>query len=440
MNARAVAIAVLARVEATDAFLNLVLDAQLDEVGLKDPRDAGLVTELCYGTTRRRMALDYAISKFADRGTEKIEDKVLAALRMGAYQIFFTRMPKHASVGETVQALKELKMERAAGFVNAILRKLAALPELPLPDTANVAERLSIRESHPVDLVERWTRQYGPERAESMLVGDNAAPPVVIRANTSRTNRDELLEQLKGAGIAAEAAKLSPVGIVLPSIGRIEDVYGYAEGLWQVQDEAAQLVGVYANVPDNARVLDACAAPGGKACHFAETNEVLAVDLHKNKLRKIDAEANRLGLGGRLKAIAHDMTTPLPEGLGEFHAVMVDAPCSGSGTLRRHPELRYRRQDSDVLRLATLQRRILETAKDSVEPGGLLIYSVCSVDFREGPDQVELFLRSHPEFTVEPPVFEGFVPKLPLWQGALRTLPGPEALDGFFSARLRKLY
>lgn len=439
MNARAVAISVLARVEATDAFLNLVLDAQLDEVGLKDPRDSALVTELCYGTTRRRMALDYAIRQFADRGTEKIEDKVLAALRMGAYQIFFTRMPKHASVGETVQALKELEMERAAGFVNAILRKLAAMPELPMPETTNTAELLSIRESHPQDLVERWTRQYGAERAESMLVGDNAAPPVVIRANRSKISRDELIQQLKGAGIAVEPTKHSPVGIVLPSLGRIEDLYGYSEGLWQVQDEAAQLVGVYANVPDNGRILDACAAPGGKACHFAETNEVLAVDLHKNKLRKIETEGRRLGLMERLKAIAHDMTTPLPEDLGQFHAVMVDAPCSGSGTLRRHPELRYRRQDSDVLRLATLQRRILETAKEIVEPGGLLIYAVCSVDFREGPDQIELFLRSHPEFTVEPPVFD--VPtELPLWQGALRTLPGPDAMDGFFAARMRKMY
>lgn len=438
MNARAVAISVLARVEATDAFLNLVLDSQLDEVGLKDPRDAGLVTELCYGTTRRRMALDYAISKFADRGPEQMEDKVLAALRMGAYQIFFTRMPKHAAVAETVEALKILKMARASGFVNAILRKLAGLSEPPLPE-GDALERLCIRESHPRPLVERWVRQFGQERAEAMLAGDNAAPPVVIRANTSKTTRDELLKQLKEAGIDAEPTKLSPLGIVLPSTGRVEDLYGYDEGLWQVQDEAAQLVSVYAQVPETARVLDACAAPGGKACHLAQTNEVVAVDLHKNKLRKIETEAKRLELLGRLTAKAHDMTTPVPEEWGEFHAVVVDAPCSGSGTLRRHPELRYRREDSDVLRLATLQRRILETAKDAVQPGGLLIYAVCSVDFREGPDQIDLFLRSHPDFTAEPPVFEDGL-KLPMWQGALRTLPGPEALDGFFAARLRRMY
>ena len=229
------------------------------------------------------------------------------------------------------------------------------------------------------------------------------------------------------------------MGIVLPSIGRVEDVFGYSEGLWQVQDEAAQLVGVYANIPDNARVLDACAAPGGKACHLAETNEVVAVDLHKNKLRKIESEGKRLGLLERLSAKAHDMTTDIPEDWGEFHAVLVDAPCSGSGTLRRHPELRYRRADADVARLANLQRKILESAQHAVPPGGLLIYAVCSVDFREGPDQIEIFLRSHPEFTVEPPVFDEEL-NLPLWQGALRTLPGPDALDGFYAARMRRLY
>ncbi|MFL5320473.1 MAG: 16S rRNA (cytosine(967)-C(5))-methyltransferase RsmB [Myxococcaceae bacterium] len=439
MNARAVAISVLARTEATDAFMNLVLDAQLDEAGLKDPRDAGLVTELAYGATRRRLLLDSVIAKFADRGTDQMEDKVLAALRVGIYQLFFTRMPKHAAVGETVEALKELKLARASGFVNAILRKASALTEPPLPPKTELVAHLSLKESHPTLLVERWIRQFGAERAEQMLAADNVSPPVVIRTNSAKITRDELLKQLKEAGVEAEPTTISPVGITLPSLGKIEELYGYAEGLWQVQDEAAQLVGIYANIPETARVLDACAAPGGKANHLAENHEVVATDLHANKLRKIDTEAKRLGLSQKLTSKAHDATTEFPQEWGEFHAVVVDAPCSGSGTLRRHPELRYRRTDQDVLRLATLQRKILETAQAVVPPGGLLIYAVCSVDFREGPDQVELFLRSHPDWTMEPPVLHDDV-KLPLWQGALRTLPGPEGLDGFFAARLRKLY
>ncbi|NPC71154.1 16S rRNA (cytosine(967)-C(5))-methyltransferase RsmB [Corallococcus sp. AB004] len=438
MNARILAINILARVRATDAYLNVVLDTVLSESPPKDPRDSALVTELTYGTTRRQLALDYAITRFADRKLDALEDKVLAALRVGAYQLFHTRVPARAAVAETVQALKDVGLGRAAGFTNAILRKLSELPSPPLPSQKDPVEYLSVRESHPRWLVERWIRQFGRERAEAMLVANNLPPAVVIRANTSKVTRDALLAQLKDVGVEARATEASPVGIILPPVGRVEDVYGYSEGLWQVQDEAAQLVGVYGAIPETARVLDACAAPGGKACHQAETHDVVAVDLHANKLRKIESEAHRLGLSGRLKAYAHDASEPFPESWGEFHALVVDAPCTGLGTLRRHPELRYRRKEEDVARLATLQRRILENCQEAVPPGGLLVYAVCTPEPQEGQDQVDMFLRSHPEWTAEPPVLPGL--KLPLAQAWLRTLPGPEGYDGFFAARLRKLY
>ena len=436
-SARALAILVLSRVAATDAYLNVVLDTVLDELKPKDPRDAGLATELCYGTTRRRLALDYALAAQADRKLESIEDKVLAALRIGAYQLFFTRVPKHAAVADTVEALREVGLGRASGFVNAILRKLSTLSALPLPPESDEVRHLSVKESHPEWLVRRWFRQFGPERARAMLAADNEAPAIAIRANTSKISRDDLLAQLLEVGVKARAASLSPVGIILEQPGRVEDLFGFAEGLWQVQDEAAQLVGVFAQVPATARVLDACAAPGGKACHLAQTNEVLAVDLHGHKLRKIDGEARRLGLRERVRLEACDASKPIPEAFGEFDAVMIDAPCSGLGTLRRHPELRYRREEKSIAELTHIQREILESCQQVVKPGGLLIYAVCSTDTVEGPDQVEMFLRSHPDFTSEPPVG---LAQLPTWQGHLRTLPGPEGFDGFFAARLRKMY
>jgi 16S rRNA (cytosine967-C5)-methyltransferase len=439
MNARAIAIQVLSRVRATDAYLNVVLDTVLSESPPADPRDAGLITELTYGATRRQLTLDYAITRFADRKLDALEDKVLAALRVGAYQLFYTRVPARAAVAETVQALKDVGLVRAAGFVNAILRKLSSQPAQPLPPESDALEHLSVRESHPRWLVERWVRQFGRERAEAMLVANNQTPSVVIRANSAKVTRDALLEQMRETGLEVRPTAVSPVGIVLPPVGRLEDVYGYAEGLWQVQDEAAQLVGVYGDIPETARVLDACAAPGGKACFLAEKHEVVAVDLHANKLRKIESEAKRLGLSARLKAEAHDASQPFPEAWGGFHALLVDAPCSGLGTLRRHPELRYRRKPEDIGRLAVLQRRILENCQESVPPGGLLVYAVCTSEPQEGQDQVEMFLRSHPEWTAEPPVLHESV-KLPLTQAYLRTLPGPESWDGFFAARLRKLY
>lgn len=434
LTARALAIQVLARVAATDAYLNVVLDSVLDEFQPKDPRDTGLVTELCYGTTRRQLAIDYAISTVADRRLETMEDRVLAALRLGVYQLFFMRVPKHAAVGDTVDALKAVGVARATGFANAILRKLSAMTELPLP-VGDELERLAVKESHPAWLVTRWQRQFGAERAASMLASDNESPSVVIRANTSKTTRDALLAELTAAGVKAQATKVSPVGIVLEGAGKMEDLLGYDEGLWQVQDEAAQLVGVYAQPPPTAKILDACAAPGGKACHLAETNEVLAIDVHANKLPKIEAESKRLGLKERLRTRALD-ATKIPESLGEFDLVMVDAPCSGLGTLRRHPELRYRRKEADLAGLAALQRQILESCQRHVAPGGLLVYAVCTTDPTEGSDQIDMFLRTHPDFTAEPPR----VPGLPTVQAYLRTLPGPEGFDGFFAARLRRMY
>jgi 16S rRNA (cytosine967-C5)-methyltransferase len=433
MTARALAVRVLARVAATDAYLNAVLDAQLSESPPKDPRDAALATELCYGTARRELALDSLLRTLADRPLEKMEDRVLAALRIGAYQLFYTRIPRRAAVAATVEALKEVGVARASGFANAILRKASKLDSLPLPSPTEPGRYLAMRESHPEWLVARWLRQYGPSRAEAMLIGDNVAPPVVIRVNSARAQRDEVLGQLLEAGLDARPTASSPAGIVLPPAGRVEDLLGYPEGLWQVQDEAAQLVSLYAAVPDGARVLDACAAPGGKACHLAEHCEVVAADLHLNKLRKIESEARRLGLSERIKVLQHDATTAFPARLGKFDAVLVDAPCSGLGTLRRHPELRARRKEADLARLAALQRDILERCQAAVKPGGLLVYAVCSTDPEEGADQVEMFLRSHPDFTAEAPVLSF---PLALWQGWLRTLPGPEGLDGFFAARM----
>lgn len=439
MNARALAIQVLARVEASDAYLNVILDHKLSETPPSDRRDAGFITELCYGAMRRRLTLDSVIALYADRKLASIEDRVLAALRVGTYQIFYSRVPRRAAVAETVEALKVIKLERAVGFVNALLRKISALEVIPLPPEATLAEHLAVRESHPTWLVARWLRQFGRERTESMLVANNLAPDVVVRTNSAQRTREALLEELLGVGLTVAKTGLSDVGLKLASPGKVEALYGYDEGLWQVQDEGAQLVGLYGAIPPTARVLDACAAPGGKACHLAETHDLVASDLHPNKLPKILAEAKRLRLEGKMKLISHDATTPFPEELGTFDAVTVDAPCTGLGTLRRHPELRYRRAEGDVARLAVLQLKILETCQALVNPGGLLVYAVCSTEPQEGQDLVEMFLRSHPEFTAEPPprFSESAWPK---YQSYLRTLPGPEGMDGFFAARLRKMY
>jgi 16S rRNA (cytosine967-C5)-methyltransferase len=437
MTARALAIDVLARLEATDAWLTPVLDARLSEASLDDARDAALVTELCYGATRRRLALDFAIAGVSDRRLATLEDRVLAALRVGAHQLFYGRMPARAAVAETVEAVKQLGLARASGFVNAILRKLAALPSQPLPPPEPLAEHLAVRESHPAWLVERWLTAFGPERTEAMLVADNQAPPLVLRVNTTRTSREALLALFTEAGLTPRGTGHSPFGVSLSAQGRVERLVGFTEGLWQVQDEAAQLVVHYAGAAAGARVLDVCAAPGGKTCQLAERGPVLAMDLHPRKLEGIRVEAMRLGLSQRITLRAHDATQAFPAEVGPVDVVLLDAPCSGLGTLRRNPELRYRRKAEDIPRLAALQHQMLERAGAVVPPGGLLVYAVCSTEREEGPGQVAAFLAAHPDFVLAPP--EGAAAAdCPLEEGCLRTFPGLEGMDGFFAARLRR--
>jgi 16S rRNA (cytosine967-C5)-methyltransferase len=437
MTARALAIEVLARVDATLAWLTPVLDTRLSESALPDSRDAALVTEVCYGATRRRLALDFALAGLSERRLTTLEDRVLAALRVGAYQLLYMRMPARAAVDGTVEAVKELGLARAAGYVNAVLRKLAALDAPPLPPPSPLVDFLSVKESHPAWLVARWLSAFGEAQAEAMLLADNQPPPLVLRCNSTRTSRPALLQLLAEAGLQPRPTLHSPVGVLLSGKGRVESLLGFAEGLWQVQDEAAQLVVHYASIADGARVLDVCAAPGGKTCQLAETTSVVALDVQPRKLEGVLKEAARLGLSDRVTVRGHDATHPLPTDLGRFDAVLVDAPCTGLGTLRRNPELRYRRQPEDIARLAVLQARLLQQAKAAVPQGGLLIYAVCSTEKEEGAWQVQRFLAEAKDFVLESPPRPASV-DCPLEDGCLRTLPGAEGWDGFFAARLRR--
>jgi 16S rRNA (cytosine967-C5)-methyltransferase len=437
MNTRALAIQILARVEATSAYLNRVLEERLASFPPQDARDAAFITELCYGATRRRLWLDFALRAASDRRLETLEDRVLAALRLGAYQAFFMRVPPRAAVAETVEALRELSLDRATGFANAVLRKVVSSPELPLPEGASWLTRQSLMQSHPEWLVARWEVAHGRTNAEAMLNADNQAPEVTLRVNSVRGTRDDLVAELREVGLDARPTPCSPSGLALAQAGRLEAVYGYDDGWWQVQDEAAQLVGYWVAAPPGARVWDVCAAPGGKSCHLAERGPVLATDLHSNKLPRIEAEAERLGLRQNIELLAHDALTPLPAAHGDFDAVLLDAPCTGLGTLRRHPELRYRRVEADVERLAQLQAQLLEQVHRRVRPGGLLIYAVCSTEPEEGERQVARFLAAHAEFSPAPPTLP-FDAGPARADGYLRTWPGPQNWDGFFAARLRR--
>jgi 16S rRNA (cytosine967-C5)-methyltransferase len=441
--ARRIAAEVLMRVAQGGAFANLALDATLRQAGALDPREVALATELTYGTLRWQLQLDRALAAHSDRALEEVDEPVRVALRLGAYElIHHEKVPAHAAVNESVELAKELKAGRAAGFVNAVLRRLSEGRAPPAPPSREVdpVGHVAALTAHPRWMIERWSRWLGPAEAEKLAEANQQQAPATVRVARRRATREQAQEALQRAGIDSRQGKYSPDALILaPGAPPALDIEGYEQGLFQAQDEAAQLVSLFAAPERTARILDACAAPGGKACHLAEIAEkgsVLAVDLHARKVSSIGEAARRLGLDN-LEALAADATLPIPDAPFEsFDLVLLDAPCSGLGTLRRHPEAKLRRTPEDVDRLAQLQAKLLASVGRYVRRGGVLVYAVCTLTPEESEEQVQRFLAASPQFQVDRPP-QGF-PADALDRDFLRTLPNRTGTDGFFAARLRR--
>ncbi|MGZ6143669.1 MAG: transcription antitermination factor NusB, partial [Myxococcales bacterium] len=329
--ARRIAAEVLLRVATGGAFANLALDAALRQAGVLEPREAALATELVYGTLRWQLQLDRALSAHSDRALDEVDEPVRVALRLGAFELLHhEKVPARAAVNEAVELAKMLGAARASGFVNAVLRRLSetrAPPEPPSREVDPIGHVAAIT-AHPRWMVERWTRWLGAAEAEQLCAANQQQAPATVRV------RRGAHPNLPGA----VPGRWSPDALVLPpGTPPALDIEGHDEGLFQAQDEAAQLVSLFCAPQAGASVLDACAAPGGKACHLAEmAGSVLAVDLHARKAKAIADAAVRMGLQN-LKTLAADAALPLP-GIPEqsFDLVLLDAPCSGLGTLRRH--------------------------------------------------------------------------------------------------------
>ena len=429
------------RVATGGAFANLALDAALRQAGVLEPREAALATELTYGTLRWQLQLDRAIEAHSDRALGELDEPVRIALRLGAFElIHHAKVPARAAVNEAVELAKELNAARAAGFVNAVLRRLAETRAPPLPPARDVDPigHVAALTAHPRWLVSIWSSWLGADEAEQLCLANQQQAPAVVRVK--RGALEQARAALSRAGIDAQPGRWSPDALVLaagapPAL----DIEGHDEGLFQAQDEAAQLVSLYCAPARDAKVLDACAAPGGKACHLAElSGSVLAVDLQARKAKNIAEAARRLGLQN-LQTLAADASLPIPGAdLESFDAVLLDAPCSGLGTLRRHPEVKLRRTPEDVDRLAQLQSKLLASVQRYVKPGGLLVYAVCTLTQAECDEQVDRFVKSFSHFRLEAPP-AGFAPECLDARGCLRTLPNRTGTDGFFAARLRRL-
>ena len=431
------------RVAQDGAFANLALDAALRQAGALEPREVALATELTYGSLRWQLQLDRALAAHSDRALEDLDEPVRVALRLAAFELLHHgKVPAHAAVNEAVELAKELKAGRAAGFVNAVLRKLAETRAPPPPPSREVdpVGHVAALTAHPRWMIERWSRWLGPSEAEKLAEANQQQAAAVVRVARRRGTPRQAQEALQKSGIDSRPGKYSPDALILASgAPPALDLEGHAQGLFQAQDEAAQLVSRFAAPDRSARILDACAAPGGKACHLAEIADqgsVLAVDLHARKASAIAETARRLGLDN-VEARAADVTVPIPDApLESFDLVLLDAPCSGLGTLRRHPEVKLRRTPEDVDRLAQLQTRLLASVQRYVRPGGLLVYALCTLTPEECDEQVQRFLAAFPQFRIERPP-AGF-PADCLDRDFLRTLPHRTGTDGFFAARLRR--
>jgi 16S rRNA (cytosine967-C5)-methyltransferase len=442
MTARELAFGVLRRVEDGGAFASRALDAALGQAGAIDPREAGLATELVYGTLRRALALDAALAPLASRPLSRADPAARVALRLGAYQLAVLGKPPHAAVGETVALVKGVDHGRAAGFVNAVLRAFSRDPRLPAPPPVeqDPAGHVAVAEALPRWLAEEWVAWLGPAEALALARGMNEPALLCLRSPA----RDALLGKLGAAGVHAAPAARSPDGVVVRGASVAQVARAAAGTPFQVQDEAAQLVSIYAAAELRgrpARILDACAAPGGKAFHLAEMlaqggagGEVVAVELHPRKADELRREAERRGLAVRV--VCADAAKPIP-GLEprSFDAVLVDAPCAGLGTLRRHPELKLRRGPGDLGRMAGLQRAIALSCARYAKPGAPVTYSVCSLSRAEGPEVVAAMLADG--FRRAPPPADLAKDVLGP-DGELLTTPHRHGADGFWAARVTR--
>lgn len=442
-NARTIAFQTLMKTEQSDAFLNLTLDGAIEAAGEVSAADKALATELSYGVFRRRRALDVTIGACSSRPPEKMDLEVLTALRMGAYQLFFTRTKPHAAVNETVELVKSSRVGKsAAGFVNALMRRLSKLDGPVVPQGVTEGAALAIRHSQPTWLVDRWIGRFGLEEAERLCVRQNETPAIDVRIDPARISGETFVALMAGAGVTVRPTAISPVGFTMEAAGNLTGLDAYGKGVFQVQDEAAQLVGLMPSVTPGMSILDACAAPGGKTCHLAQRlrgrGHVHALDLYAHRLERLKSESRRLGLESLVSCDAADATLPLPFDVGAFDLVLADLPCTGLGTTRRHPEIRYRRTREDPARMGELQRKILENLANYVRPGGQLVFSVCSMEPEEGLDHLD-FIRGL-GFSLVPPDPEGGVhwPLVSEDTPAIATYPHVHGCDGFFGARFVK--
>jgi len=445
IDARQIALKVINDIEEKGAYANIALAQEIKKwssEGQLSEQDRRFITELVYGTVKTIATLDWMLSHYLSRPLAKVAPAIRNILRLGMYQLFFLdKVPASAACNQSVELAKKFGHAGTVKFVNGVLRSASRNPEKVIyPDKkTEPAKYLALKYFHPEWLVERWLKRLGPVACEQLCITNNTVPPLSIRTNTIKITRSELLHRLANEGVNCQASKWAPEGILCYEHSGLNTLESLKAGLFQVQDESSMLVAHVLDPQPGEFIIDACGAPGGKTTHIAalmnNTGQVLSTDIYEHKLALTRENSERLGLTN-IKTRALDAVTLDSLYTLKADRVLVDAPCSGLGVLRRKPDSRWRKSEVTLKELPKLQAAILASAAECVKPGGVLVYSTCTTEPEENQQIVESFLQTHTAFSLE--TAGQYLPGQKRSEIMLQLWPHTDGVDGFFIARMTR--
>jgi 16S rRNA (cytosine967-C5)-methyltransferase len=442
--ARETALKILYDVTENKAYSNISVNKHLGSEKLMDI-DRALATELAYGTVKWLLQIDYIIAKYSSVKLKKLSPWIKNILRLGVYQLLHTdRIPVSAACNTGVDLAKRYGHQASSRFVNAVLRNIAkSRDDIPYPDKSDIAEHLSIFYSHPKWLVEKWMAQFGVKFTEELLQSNNEVPEFTIRTNTLKTDRDTLIDMLHKEGIEAEKGRYLDEAVVLKNPSSISRMEAFKNGYFQVQDESSMLSAKILDPREGELVIDVCSAPGGKATHLAQLmknkGSIIARDIYPHKLKLIEESCGRLGIN-ILRTEIFDACKLDEAMVGKADRVLVDAPCSGLGIIRKKPDIKYTRNENELSEIIGLQREILKNASKYLKVGGCMIYSTCTVQHEENLDNVKAFIEENQGFrmigfeTLMPDTLEAKSAE----EGYIQLFPNVNGTDGFFISKITR--
>lgn len=443
VNPRRIALNILIDIEQNKAFSNISINKHIKKSNMTS-LDRRFISQLVYGVLENKLYLDYIIKNFSKTKIKKIQAPILNILRLGLYQIIFLqKVPDSAAVNESVKLTKKINF-RLSGFVNGILRSyLRNKEKVQLPNYENnPIQFLSIKYSHPKWLVSKWVNDYGIEFASKLLEANNKSPNLTIRTNTLKINREDLIKKLIKEGVSCKKGDIVPEALIVESMeSNLDNLESFREGLLQVQDESSMLVSHILSPLEGEFIIDVCSAPGGKSTHIAQLmknrGRVLSRDIHKHKLDLVRENSNRLGVT-IIETQQYDALKLDTKLIGLADRVLVDAPCSGFGIIRRKPEIRYLKDTKDIMELSKLQLEILKVSSQYVKIGGILLYSTCTIQDEENKKVINRFLEQNDKFTLID-INNDLPNHIMSNEKYLQLYPHTSNTDGFFICKMKRV-